>query len=112
MDRKVIAWYSYVALLVLLLGVSAAFWSRDPYSDPPAALEVGWLALLLLFGLNLWYFRREWDQMRSAWVERRPWLRYVVRTEPQPFGCSMVQTLGGFALALVLLTIWLIFIRP
>jgi hypothetical protein len=112
MDRRAIAWYSYLALLVLLLGDLAAFWSRDPYSDPPVALEVGWLALLLLFGLHLWYFRREWEQMRRGWVERRPWLRYVVRTEPQPFRRSMVQTLGGVALALVLLTVWLLFIRP
>jgi hypothetical protein len=106
-----IARYSQLTLLVLLVALAGLFVGlslRDPYSDPPVALEVGWLALLLLFGLHLWYFRREWEQMRRGWVERRPWLRYVVRTEPQPFRRSIVQALGGFALLLVLLTVWLL----
>ncbi len=110
MDRKVIAWYSYLALLVLLVGFLAASSSRDTYSDPPVALDVGLLALVLLGGLHQWYFRREWGQMRRVWVERRPWLRHVVRTEPQTFRRSLSLSLGSFVLTFVLLTIWIMFV--
>ena len=105
-----IARFSRLTLLVAVAGLFVGFSLGDPHSDLPVALDAGMLALLLLVGLHLWYFRRELEQMRRGWVERRPWLRYVVQTEPQPFRRSMVQALGWFVLTFVLLTIWIVFV--
>lgn len=114
MSRKRSAWYSYLALLVGLLGLLAGFLLADPYSNPPAALEPGPLMFLLLAGIHLWYFRREWEEMRLGWVQRRPWLRYFVRTQPQSFVSprAIALSVGWFALAIVLLSVRLLFIGP
>lgn len=114
MNRQRGVLYSYLALLVGLLGLLARFSLADPYSDLPIVIEFGQLVFLLLAGFHLWYFRREWEQMRLGWVQRRPWLRYFVRTQPQSFVSlrSIALSVAWFALALVLLTLWLLFIGP
>lgn len=112
MDRRTIALYSYLALLVPLAGFFVGSALRDPYSDPPVALELGALVLLLLIGLHLWYFRREWEELRLAWVRRRPWLRSVVRTRPFASPRSMAASAGWFSLAVVLLTLWMLLVAP
>ncbi len=112
-DRKRIALYSYLALLVALVGVSIRFVLAEPYSDPPPMFEPGVLAFLILSSLHLLYFRRELAELRQGWVERHPWLHYLVRTEPESLGLrSMALSSVGWAiLAVVLLTIWIVFIR-
>ncbi len=112
MDRKRIALYSYLALLVGLVGVIIRFVLAEPYSDPPPMFEPGVLAFVILSGLHLWYFRCELAELRQGWVERRPWLRYFITTEPQSLSLhTMALTVGWAILAFVLLTIWIIFIR-
>ncbi len=112
MDRKRIALYSYLALLVALVGVFVRFLFADPYSDQPAGLGYAFPILLLLTSIHLLYFRRELAEIRQGWVERRPWLRHFITTEPQSLSLRMiVLSLGWAILAFVLLTIWIMFVR-
>ena len=110
MDRSAAARYSFLALLVPMLGILVAMLrSVRSYADPPVALEFGPPAFLVASGLHFWYFRREWERVRRGWVESRPWLRYVIASEPQSFRDSVVAALAFFVVGIVLLTLWVTF---
>ncbi len=113
MDRKKIAWYSYLALAMVEAALLISFWSIDPYADQSVLFAMVLLAILLLTPLHLWYFRREWDELRQGWVRHRPWLRYFISTNQQTVASPhwIMRSALWFVLSVVLITLW-IFFRP
>ncbi len=111
MYRKRIVLYSYLALLVALVGVLVRFLFADPYSDEPPGSGYAYPILLMLSAIHLLYFRHEWAELRQGWVERRPWLRHFINTEPQPLSPRMILlSLGWATLVFVSLVILIIFV--
>ncbi len=104
--RRTWAWRSYAALLIALLVVYVAM-ARDPYSDPRPVLELAPLVLLFLTAANQLYFRREWADLRREWVERHPWLRYVVSAEDTATMPFIARTVVWVILVVVILAVWM-----
>lgn len=113
MDRKKCAWYGYVALSVVAVGLLLRYWSSDPYADQSVLFEAIFPVVLILFMLHFWYFRREFDELRHGWVQHRPWLRYFVHTNQQMVASPhwIMRSALWFVLSVVLITLWMLF-RP
>ncbi len=113
MDRKKIAWYGYVALAVIAAGLSLRYLASDPYADQSVVFEVIFPAVVLLLVFHVWYFRREFDELRHGWVQHRPWLRYFIHTNQQTVASPhwIMRSALWFVLSVVLIKLW-IFFRP
>ncbi|MDP9351622.1 MAG: hypothetical protein M3P51_08805 [Chloroflexota bacterium] len=113
MDRKKIAWYSYLALAMVEAALLISFWSIDPYADQSVLFEVIFPVILILFIIHFWYFRREFDDLRHDWVQHRPWLRYFIHTNQQTVASPhwIMRSALWFVLLVMLITLWMFF-RP
>ncbi len=109
-QRKTWARLSYLVFAPTALGLFVIQLALDPDSALGMVFHWSLLVLLVLFGLHGWYFREELSEMRREWVERRPWLRHVVKTEAAGATPFMAQGLVWLLLGVVILTVLMTFL--